>query len=196
VRLEKADVERITSYLDLSTVLPERSDLAIVFGTMHPEPARMAADLVKRGLVRYVVLTGGWNRHTGVHEARAHLRRMLSTGVQRDRIVVEDRSSNTLENAIYALPAVAARLDLEAVRAVVAVVKWYHGCRALMTLKRHWPAGIRYFLSPYEPDGVARSDWWQSEGGRRRVLKEWANIPKYLERGDITAIQQDGAGFV
>lgn len=64
----------------------------------------------------------------------------------------------------------------------------------MMTLKRHLPAGIRYYAATYEPQGVSRSNWWESEAGCRRVLKELARIPAYLAAGDIEKIRdEDGA---
>ena len=59
------EAERITRYLDTRTDTPECADL--VFGTRHLEPAYMAAELVLRGIGRFVVVTGGYNQLTGVH---------------------------------------------------------------------------------------------------------------------------------
>jgi hypothetical protein len=55
--IAQAEAERITQYLDVNTAVPKYADFAFVFGTRHLEPAYMAADLVKRGVVHYVVLT-------------------------------------------------------------------------------------------------------------------------------------------
>ena len=65
-----------------------------------------------------------------------------------------------------------------------------------MTLKRYLPPGICYFVSSYEPVGVARSDWHLSQDATRRVLKEWFSIPEYLKRGDIAEIETSGDAFV
>jgi uncharacterized SAM-binding protein YcdF (DUF218 family) len=151
---------------------------------------------VKRGIVRHVILTGGDNRHTGVNEAAAHVEILLRGGVARDCIVVEGESTNTLENVILALSRMAGCIDPKSIRSIVVLTKWYHCRRAMMTLKRHWPEGIRYFAVSYEPSGMTRSDWWRNEEGCRRVLKEWRNIPQYLERGDIAKIREDDGAFV
>jgi uncharacterized SAM-binding protein YcdF (DUF218 family) len=185
----------ITQYLDVNTAVPRQADVAFVFGTRHPEPAYLAADLVKRGIVRYVILTGGDNRRTGVDEAKAHLEILLRGGVARDCIVVEGESTNTLENVVYALPKMAGCIDPKSIQSIVVLTKWYHCRRAMMTLKRHWPEGIRYFAASYEPSGATRSDWWLNEEGCRRVLKEWCNIPEYLKRGDIAEIREDDGAF-
>ena len=79
-------------------------------------------------------------------------------------------------------------LKMERVRSVVAVVKWFHSRRALMTLKHYMPSGIRYFAHCYEPTGVSRGDWYLRDDSVKVVLKEWEVIPQYLQAGAITEI--------
>jgi len=175
---------------------PGQADLAFVFGTRHDEPAYIAADLLRRGVVSYVTLTGGRNRLTGENEALAHLAILVREGVSPERIIVENSSTNTLENVTFALPKIAARLPLDSIQAVVVVTKWYHCRRAIMTLKRHLPPGIRYFTRSYEPRDVTRQDWYLRAEAARRVLKEWQCIPAYLQQGHLAEIRREGGAFV
>jgi hypothetical protein len=48
------------------------------------KPAALACDLFQRGVVRYIVLTGGSNRLTGVNEAHAHYRGFSRRSVAQD----------------------------------------------------------------------------------------------------------------
>jgi uncharacterized SAM-binding protein YcdF (DUF218 family) len=193
MNLSKNDRVRMTQYIDISTAEPAQADLAFVFGTRHPDPARIAADLFVRGVVGHVVLSGGKSRVDGTDEARTHLKILLDRGVPREAILVEDRSNNTYENVVLALPDIAARIGLNGIRSVVAVAKWYHSRRAVMTLKRHFPPGTRYYVASYEPDGFERANWHRREPVVRRVIKEWHAIPRYLEQGYIAEISwQDG----
>jgi len=194
--LSQETAERITRYLDVRTTMPEHADLAFVFGTRHPEPAHMAADLLRHGIVGRVVLTGGQNRLTGRNEAKDHLTILLSSGVPRDRIIVEHESTNTLENVVFAWRELGNRVALPGIKAIVVLTKWYHCRRAMMTLKRHLPKRTRYFAASYEPASVTRCGWWLSEQGRRPVLKEWQSIPGYLNRGDIAEIREESGACV
>lgn len=190
------EAARITQYLEVQTRLPDQADLVFVFGTRHPEPARIAADLILGGMGGIVVLTGGGNRLTGTGEADAHLQILLDRGVPRKRTIVESESTNTLENVVFALPKIESRVSLETIGSIVVVTKWYHCRRAMMTLKRHLPKGIDYYPVTYEPQRIGRSNWWRTEAGRRRVLKEWDRIARYIEAGDIAEIRDDGGAFV
>jgi uncharacterized SAM-binding protein YcdF (DUF218 family) len=148
------------------------------------------------GTGRLVVLTGGKNPLTGAGEAAAHLQIVLGRGVPRERIIAETGSTNTLENVTLALPAIAEHINVRRIESVVVVTKWYHCRRAMMTLKRHPPAGIRYYAATYEPKDVSRSNWWQGEAGYRRVIKERDRIPKYLPLGDMEAVREENGAFV
>ncbi len=187
--------DRIAQSLDLHAP-PRRADLAFVFGTRLPEPAYLAADLFRRSLVKYVVLTGGSNRTTGIQEAMAHREILLERGMPEERIILETRSVNTFQNVEFALPEIAARMDVRSITAVTAVAKWYHSRRCLMILKRHMPAGIRYYVESYEPEIVTRSGWHTEPYGRERVLKEWRYIPEYLERGNLAEVREDDGAYV
>ena len=190
----REEAARIAAFLALEAP-PAQADLAFVFGSQYPDPAYISADLVERDRVRYVVLTGG-NKRTGADEALAHQRILLREGVPYDRMIVESSSTNTLENVTLALPAIAARIDLQCIEAIVVVAKWYHCRRAAMTLRRHLPPGIRYYTITYEPEGFARRDWHLDAAIARRVRKEIQAIPRYLELGHIAEIRRDGDAFV
>ncbi len=195
MQLNQEAVERITLYLDVQAET-ERADLAFVFGTRLLEPAYLALDLFQRHVVEYVVLTGGANRLTGVNEARTHLKILTGAGVPRDRIIVEDTSTNTLENVVFAVPKIAATVGLERLKTVVVITKWYHCRRAIMTLKRHLPLGVRYYTKTYEPPGMPREAWHLNDAARQMVLGNWQRIPEYLQRGHLAEIHRDGDAFV
>ncbi len=196
MNITRTDGERITRFLDLQTPIPERADLAFVFGTYHPEPAHIAAELLIHGIVPRVTLTGGTNPRTGENEANKHLAILLQSGIPRECIIVEDRSTNTQENVVFALREAANCLDLRDIRSVIVIAKWYHCRRAMMTLKRHMPNGVRYSAATYAVDGITRSEWWQTAAGIQRVEKEQTLIPQYLARGDIAEITAEGEVYI
>jgi uncharacterized SAM-binding protein YcdF (DUF218 family) len=127
------------------------ADLSFVFGTRLARPAELAADLFLNGLAPMVVVTGGSERQPdGLNEAEHHRDVLLSKGVPEHAIVVENRSTNTPENVLFALPMIGARCD-RAPETVIAVVKRFHR-RALITLARLMPSIERIYAVDYEPD--------------------------------------------
>lgn len=194
--LDAQEAERIARYLALHAP-PQRADLAFVFGTRRLAPIDLAADLFHRGLVCHVVLTGGSRRDLGgLIEALTHQEVLLDRGVPEDRIILESESTNTLENVVFALPKVAARIDIGSIGAVTVVAKWYHARRCVMTLKPHLPQGVRYYVASYEPAGRTRADWRLTETGTAKVLEEWQAIPKYLQKGDLAEVREEDGAYV
>lgn len=197
--MTNVDVTRagwITRNLEVITTMPAYVDVVVVFGTKDLEPAVLAGQLVKRGQAGYVALTGGKNRALSTNEADAHLAVLLKLGVPSSKIILENKSTNTLENVLYILPKLKATIPAGTVASIVVATKWYHCRRAMMTLKRHFPGKARYFALGYEPPGVSRKNWWETEEGIRRVEKELRNIPRYLEKGDIAEVKSVGGWYV
>jgi len=189
------EVARITRSLDIQAV-PEHADVAFVFGSMSNTPAQIAARLYQDGVVDHIVLTGGINRESGKLEAENRLRVLSAEGIPDQKIIFESKSTNTMENVCFAREVMAEKLDLARIKSVVAVAKWYHSRRAVMTLKRFLPPGIRYFTVTYELPNIRRDNWWLNDIGRHYVLKEWNCIPRYLQQGDLALIQQENGAFV
>lgn len=106
---------------------------------------------------------------------------------------MEERSSNTLENVRMALPLVQARCPR--IGSVLAVAKWMHSRRVLMTLKQNWPAGIRYYAQTYAPDGVGREDWTASPSADV-VWRNWECIPAYVAAGHLSELRLDGDAYI
>jgi hypothetical protein len=130
------------------------ADLIFIFGTRHWTPAELAAELYHAGRAPLVVTTGGPDRHPrGVSEAVAHQRMLVGAGVPEDAVIVEDRSTTTLENVTMAAPLIDDAVG--PVRSVIAVVKWFHR-RALVALAAHAPHVERIYAAAYEPFNAER----------------------------------------
>jgi uncharacterized SAM-binding protein YcdF (DUF218 family) len=193
--ISEAEAKHITQYLDV-TAPSEKADLLFVFGTMRPEPALMAAEAFAQGRVKHIVLTGGNNRFTGNNEAEAHLQVLLEKGAPREQIIVENESRNTRENVLFALPHLMKHLDLDSIKSVMVLTKWHHCRRAMMTLKRHLPAGTRYYSLTYEQGAATRSSWWTNDEGCRLVMGNVTRIQEYLERDHIAEITWDNGAYI
>lgn len=190
---EHSDAE-IAAYLDATTRVPDGGvDLIFVPGTRLVEPALIAANMLRAHVAPVAVLTGGVNERTGLGEAEEHCRVITKWGIPGDRLIVEDQSTNTLENARLSLPLVLSRCG-KPLR-VLAIAKWMHSRRVLMTLKRNWPPGIRYYAFTYVPDGVTQSNWFDGPSSAD-VLRNWEAIPTYMAAGHLAEITRHGGAYV
>jgi vancomycin permeability regulator SanA len=185
----------ITAYLNIQTVLPARADFAIIFGTRLPDPVPIAARLYLAQIVPKLVVTGGINKITQRNEAQAHYQLLQDLGIPPNHIIVEDQSTNTLQNVTFTLPKI--QEVINDFKSVIAVCKWMHARRAIMTMKAHFPRGVRYFVSTYIPYGVTPENWCHlDEQQQYWVLKNWEGIPQYLAKGHIAETEFDGEAYI
>lgn len=184
----------IAAYLDVTTEVPPGGvDVLFIPGTRHTEPARIAARMLDQQVAPIAVLTGGINHVTGMRESREHYRLLLEHGIAADRLIIEDQSTNTLENVTLSLPLLRERSTR--INSVLAICKWMHSRRVLMTLKRNWPPGIRYYAETYAPHGVTPTNW-HSNPAASTVTHNWDCIPRYLAAGHLAELTPDGDAYV
>ena len=174
-----------------------QADLIFIFGTLHWTPAELAADLYHAGRAPFVVTTGGPDHHPrGLSEAVVHQRLLVGAGVPEEAVIVEDRSTTTLENVTMAAPLIAEAVG--SVRSVIAVVKWFHR-RALVNLAAHAPHIERIYAAAYEPFNtgrrivLGRQNW--AESCPRSVHRE-TRYMRGLDADGFDLLQRTDAGWV
>src|SRR5262245_12425386 len=116
--------------------MPSRPvDAALVFGTGLGWKAatrlRTAEALFDAGLIRQAIVSGGVPMHdgSGMTEAEWLKARLVAHGVPVDRVLVENRATNTHENAAFSLPIITAN----GIRSIVLVMSDFEGIRAYLT---------------------------------------------------------------
>lgn len=183
--------EEITSYLFVEDVEPE-GDVGLVFGTWGEwgESLEIAAELYKSGRVAKLVVSSGVNPTNGVNEADLMARDLASLGVPQEVILLENQSTNTLENVVFSLDVIDREVGLETIHSIVAVAKNFHARRALMTLRRHVPKSMKIKVAAYISlkYPFTKDDWHETDAGRHRVLEEMNKIKTYLDKGDIAEL--------
>ncbi len=187
---------------------PEVCDLIFVFGGTHPALWRAAAEAYYRGLGQRLLLTGGVNpRGTyrqdsetagETSEARFLAGKLIEVGVPEEFLIVEESSTNTLENALFAKEV----FDFEIIESVLLVCKSYAAGRQYRTLRRHLPAAVHIVPYPFDTTATGREgqlltrhNWMESAGGRARVHGEYLRIVRYGERGEIELLGEPVAGL-
>ncbi|MEQ9440339.1 MAG: YdcF family protein [Cyclobacteriaceae bacterium] len=127
------------------------SDAILVLGSHDTRVAERAADLWHEGLGEWLILSGGLGRLTeGVWETReADLFReiALKRGVADDKILVENRSTNSGEN-FRLTGALLEEKGLLHLQSFIVVQKPYMERRAYATFKKHWPDKTCRVTSP------------------------------------------------
>lgn len=185
--MNQEEIKKITDYIFIESN-PQKADLAIVFGTRQNEAIKKVYELYRDGFVRKILVSGGINRITKENEAIRISRQLIEQGVRKEDIILEDQSTNSLENVLFSKKVIKEKVGFENLKKIIAVVKHYHSRRALMTLKKHFPRNIELIPVAYEIYGFTKENWFETEIGKEKVMGEWNKIPQYLLKGDIEEI--------
>ncbi len=183
--------KELSEYIFLNDT-DQSADVALVFGTWNAWKGSVekAAELYRTGLVPKIIVSGGINAQTGIIEGDHMANELINLGVKRDDILIENESTNTLENVLFSLKVIDKEIGLKSIHTIVGVVKNYHARRSLMTLRRHTPANIKLkaaaYYSEYYP--FTKDNWAESESGKKNVLEEIEKIKTYLAKSDIAEL--------
>ena len=157
---------------------PAPADAALVFGAGLSWKAQArwmtAAQLFQHGLVHYIIVSGGV-RVPGINKTEAEWfqENLIEKGVPSERILIEDRATNTAENAEFALPLI----KQHDFKTIILVMSDFEGIRAHLTAKRAWQGqGIKiYDYHAPSQDHWSPWVWWLTREGWHLT---WYTLPR------------------
>ncbi len=164
------------------------ADVALVFGTGLGWKAEArwihAVQLYHQGMVRYVIVSGGVIvPNLQQTEAEWFRSNLMDLGVPSKHILLENRATNTAENASFALTTI----QQHEFKTVILVMSDFTGLRAHLTAKRAWMGSNIKIYNSHAPSGSHWNQWtwWLSRDGwhltmyvvrrlfRYRLLQYW-----------------------
>lgn len=131
---------KLWNYLCLYQEL-EKSDVILVFGCSDIRVAERAADIFLEGYAPLIVFSGGlgkitektWNKP----EAEKFAEVAINKGVPKDKILIENRSTNTGENIVFT-DQIFLQNNLHP-KKIITVQKPYSQRRNMLSLSKYWP---------------------------------------------------------
>lgn len=179
---EGMSLREISEYLFIDDP-PESAELIMVFGDQRPERADRAAELFKAGYAPRILVIGGDKRNTGVAEAVALRERLVALGVPESAIIAETRSLGTRENVQHSVALVEELMGWNKLGAVIIISGPAHMRRVKQVLARQIPRAVKIICCPDTGEEITADNWWQSEEGRQRVLRELEKVRTYSNQG-------------
>ncbi len=188
--LSPEEIERVTQTV---FVAPESQpvDLLFIFGTstIDSDALESVARDYQKGRFPKVMVTGLSGRlYSETGKPVAHIMRdeLIARGVPSEVILVQDTSTNTLEDVAFSLD-VLEKYSISPKR-IAFLCKAHHSGRCLRTLRKFFSSQILSpvtYLAEYEGVKISKEDWYQHEISRGRVYGEYLRIIEYSRRGDI-----------
>ena len=188
--LSPEEIEHITQTVFVASE-SQLTDLLFIFGTstIDNEILESVARDCLQGRFSKVLVTGLSGRlyyETGKPVARIMRDELIARGVPSDIILVQDRSTNTLEDVAFSLD-VLEKHDVSP-ESIAFLCKAHHSGRCLRSLRKFFPSQTLSpvtYLAEYDGVKVSKADWYKHPVSRGRVYGEYLRIIKYTERGDI-----------
>lgn len=179
--------EEISQFVFLSEP-PVIADLGMVFGAANETDllrrARHGAELYRSGYIAKLMVTGGGVLAEHDPESKRMAAIAREHGVPDDDLIVEDRSSNTFENAQFSAAILQERGLLDKISSIILISSEWHMRRVLWTARRYFPANIRFLCCPVM-EGCTRNTWMHSEACREQVLGEALLLTTFLRSGAL-----------
>jgi vancomycin permeability regulator SanA len=166
--------------------MPERAELALVFGHTDPEAssrrARHAARLYREGFAACLLLSGGPTADSRASEA-AHMAQVArESGVSEEKLLLEETSTNTFENAERSLLLLREKGLLEAVGTILLVSCPWHMRRVFLVTRQTFPARIRLLACPQE-EACTEATWQNFRDCRKCVAAELRLLERFTQAG-------------
>jgi uncharacterized SAM-binding protein YcdF (DUF218 family) len=179
---------------------PKPCDVIFIFGGSHPGLWQKVAEACFAGLGKAIVVTGGYKPTAKKHftwiddiktpESHVIKRELIRLGVPEKLIYCEDKSTNSLENVIFAKDV----FDFSRVSSVLLVCKCYGVGRQCRTFKQN--IGKPMEIIPYPFNAivgnntylVTRENWMHDGESRYFILTEAAKIYAYGNKGDLEPV--------
>ncbi|MGT2911656.1 YdcF family protein [Streptococcus cameli] len=175
-------------------------DALFVFGGTHSGHWEKAIEAYQKGLAKRIILTGGISPtgtpnpkwiHNNRPEAEVMKDYLLAAGIPEDQIVYENRSTNTLENVLFAKEV----FDFDSIESVLFVCKSHVVGRQGRTLAKHLPTHLNYvpypFDATYKGISLSRENWMETELGRSRIWGEYLRILHYGKLGHLLELDEE-----
>ncbi len=168
----------------------ENADCIIVLGSMKAAEYRVpvAVDAYNAGRSRKLMLCGGAMRDfsTGkCSEAERMYKAALELGVDKENIILENSSQNTVENLLFALVELQRAFWLNNVHRVLLVTTAYHMRRSLAIAQYLFPEHIEIIPCPANDNNTRRENWMNTPAGIERAKGEAMNLVQYVLNGVI-----------
>ncbi|MGW2048806.1 YdcF family protein [Streptomyces sp. NPDC001858] len=188
--LSADQIRDIVDFVDIEAPPPQDEPTAhFLFGTDQTQPVDIAAEQYHKGLAPLIITTGGINRHSGVVEARKFHDLLIKQGVPDSAIRCEEQAANTWQNVEFSRGYL--QEALQSGLKVTAISKWYHR-RTLHCLATLVPGIGPFYAISWEPvyagRVVSRTDWPAIPDGRRRVIREWEEVPRRVSEGSFKGV--------
>lgn len=152
---------------------PERTDVIIVLGGGPPQRVQRAVILYQQGYGHFILVSGGAVYNPWQTQAQHMALQANALGVPMQKIIMENRSESTYENAVDSLRIIKQRRFHSA----IIVSSTYHMLRARIVFGAVYAgSGIRLVYCAATDPQFHPNRWWSTKDSLQTTLSEYEKI--------------------
>lgn len=184
-RIRVNSIKDITEFIFTEDEL-EKADIIFIPGCARPETMEEGARLYLMGFAPFLLPSGKYSitkGHFGGEgdyktESEYLIEIGVKNGVPREKILIEDQATYTMENAIFSRK-VTDEAGLDIKKAIICC-KSFHARRACMYYQMAFPE-TKFLIAAVDIDGITKDNWYRSEAGRKHISGELKRIAVQFE---------------
>jgi len=190
--LSTEDLKKIGDYMLVETLPLAKADVCLLFGNnKHAEELALRAALLYRaGFFSQIISSGGSLMKNGRKECDVMRDVLIANGVAAADILIENKATNTGENASYSKALLEQKFGKDAIKSAVVIYHIHAARRALMTLEQQWPELIK-MLATTNCYGVPKKLWYTDPKFKNAVMNEFNKVAPYKAKGYIAEIDPE-----
>ena len=173
----------------------EAADVIVGFGCYDEDIPRRCAELFHREFAPYVCFSGGLGRNTSGIWSKSEAERFaaiaIAEGVPEERIILENKSTNSAENLLFT-SRVLAEAGVKAEK-IIAVHKPYMERRLWAAMQVYWPETEAVYTSPQvsveEHIAHAEKIGMTRKGVIETIVGDVQRMELYAEKGYQRAVE-------
>ena len=173
----------------------EKANVIVGFGCYDEDIPRRCAELFHRGFAPYVCFSGGLGRNTDKLWSKSEAERFaaiaVAGGVPEERIILENKSTNSAENLLFT-PKVLAEKGIKEEK-IIAVHKPYMERRLWAAMQVYWPQVQVVYTSPQvtveEHIAHAEKIGMTRKGVIETIVGDVQRMELYAEKGYQRAVE-------
>ncbi|TAN57337.1 YdcF family protein [Patescibacteria group bacterium] len=191
--MNKSTVKAIEDFLMVKSDKLEKAPLCFCFGFPRKELYEAAAKMFKSGFCDYILISGGVNKSPdkafdksfqNITEAKWQRDNLIKMGVPEEKILIEPKATNSLENVLFSKPIIIKQFG-KVPKKIIVLHKVFHGRRALMTIRRNLSKDTKYLLQLFETPNHELKNWWKNKKLRNHLIDEVRKIGEYALKGNL-----------
>ena len=164
----------------------ENGDVILVLGSIKASKYRVpvAVNAYKSGRAGKILLSGGAMREfpDGKCIESEHMyKKVLELGVNKEDVILEKESQNTVENILCSMVVLQREFYLDRIKNIILVTAEYHMRRSLAIARYLFPNHIKIIPCPAKDDNTNRDNWWKTPEGIKRATNEALNLITYVK---------------